>query len=187
MFGKEPESPGFAGALSMALLVVGGFVVFAVWQMPAEPPPSIQATTAVSTVHPISSQVRIATHESETATPPVITTVFECQGDEGRVLSDQPCGGGARLREISAPNRMNAEPIARPHSLAAPERGRKSVSEVGVGSPRGDAAACARIESAVDSINARMRQQYSSQEGEFWRGRLRELSEQRWNAKCRLL
>jgi hypothetical protein len=45
---------------------------------------------------------------------------------------------------------------------------------------------CDWIEKRIDAINARMRQAYSSQEGERFRERLRTLENQRWDAKCRL-
>ena len=186
MFGRASESRAFVIALSGTILVVGGFFIFAAQQSPRMPL-SVNATDTNSAAHPSSGQVPVAQHKSGTATPPVIETVFECRGDQGLVLSDQPCGSDAQLREISAPNRMIAEPIARPRRLPAPERGRSTVVAAGTTSPGGNAAACASIETEIEKINARMRQQYSSQEGELWRARLRVLSEQRWDAKCRFL
>jgi hypothetical protein len=42
---------------------------------------------------------------------------------------------------------------------------------------------CAAIEAEIDSINARMRRGY--RDGEPFRERLRELSEARWDLRCR--
>ena len=41
---------------------------------------------------------------------PVIATVYECDGPQGRVFSDQPCADDAKIREVRAPNRLSGEP-----------------------------------------------------------------------------
>jgi hypothetical protein len=46
---------------------------------------------------------------------------------------------------------------------------------------------CRSIDDQIDRINARMRQPYTAREGEWYRARLRELDDQRWDSKCRLL
>jgi hypothetical protein len=45
-------------------------------------------------------------------------------------------------------------------------------------------ARCESIDARINDINARMHQGYTSLEGEYFRQRLRELSEQRWVANC---
>jgi hypothetical protein len=44
--------------------------------------------------------------------------------------------------------------------------------------------ACAAIDEQIDGINTRMRMAYTNREGEEFRRRLRQLSDQRWE-KCR--
>lgn len=117
------------------------------------------------------------------SSPSTIGRVFECEQDGQRVLSDQPCGADATVREISAPNRMQAqdtsvlyEPL--PRSIQVQKR-RAARQRTG-----SNAVTCARIDEDKDRINARMRQPYTSWEGERLRARLRELSERRWKAGC---
>ena len=37
---------------------------------------------------------------------PVIATVYECTGSQGRILSDKPCADEARVRQVYTPNGM---------------------------------------------------------------------------------
>ena len=117
------------------------------------------------------------------SSPSTIGRVFECEQDGQRVLSDQRCGADAAVREIAAPNRMQAqdtsvlyEPL--PRSIQVQKR-RAAGQRTG-----SNAAICTQIDEDKDRINARMRQPYTSWEGERLRVRLRELSERRWKAGC---
>src|SRR5690606_6378228 len=120
----------------------------------------------------------------------VIATAYECVGADGqRVLSDRSCGADAVVREIAAPNRMPAQDTSNLYRTPAPARDaywRPSQSTPASGGPAADnSAVCDSIQARIDAINARMRQKYTSQEGERCRKQLRALSEDRWEAGCR--
>lgn len=117
----------------------------------------------------------------------IIATVYECVIDGQRVMSDHPCSPDARVREIQAPNRMDPQDTSRlydrPPSSAgyaySSPRSRDTGSSVPV-----SGRSCDAIQAAIDTINARMRQKYTSREGEQYRERLRQLREARWEANC---
>jgi hypothetical protein len=110
-----------------------------------------------------------------------IAHVFECERNGQRVLSDQPCGSDSAIREIAAPNRMDAQDTrflyTQPYSVP---RGYAPAP------PRSDRTAkpsiCDWIEAEIDRINAQMRSAYRN--GEGYREALRQLSKQRHEAKC---
>lgn len=112
-----------------------------------------------------------------------IASVYECWRGGQRILSDQPCGADASMREIAEPNRMDAqdtrslyEPVTVAHRNRTGEWAGGSV---------GDARdVCDSIQQEMDRINARMRRRYTNQEGEWFRERLRGLSRRRYEAKC---
>jgi hypothetical protein len=86
---RNPESRDFAIGLVVTCLIVSAFLAYSHWYAPGK-----QASRA-------NEQRR-----STTTSPPVIATVYECNGDNGRVLSDRPCGDDARVREVVQPNLM---------------------------------------------------------------------------------
>jgi len=170
MFQNDLESRSFRIAVGLLVLAVGSFLAYARWV--AHSPVSVSPAAGMSTM----SQ---AQHDSKSASPPVIATVYECNGAQGRVLSDRRCADDAKVRQVMAPNRMPAGVVA-----GTTQTAQRSSSRAG--SARVSSAVCASIEEEIDSINARMRQKYLNSEGERFRQRLRELSAQRWEAKCRL-
>jgi hypothetical protein len=101
----------------------------------------------------------IKSHAPETTPPPPIG----------------PCGPDASIRAIAEPNRMDAQDttqLYRP-AHAAPNSRRVPY---GTSSSFPESSACGEIERAIDAINARMRQRYTSAEGERFRARLRDFS-----------
>lgn len=115
--------------------------------------------------------------------PDAIARVFECERNGQRILSDQPCGTDASVREIAAPNRMRAQDTSSlydppPRSIQV-QKLRASQHQAG-----SNVSLCASIDREKDWINARMRQPYTSWEGESYRERLRQLSARRWDAGC---
>ena len=86
---RNPESRDFAIGLAVTCLIVGGFFAYTHWYAPSNPP----------------SKAKVQ-HRATRNSPPVIATVYECNGDNGRVLSDKPCGDDARVREVVQPNLM---------------------------------------------------------------------------------
>jgi hypothetical protein len=112
-----------------------------------------------------------------------IAEVYECEKDGQRILSDQLCGPSANVVKIMAPNRMDAQETSglyrgsytsTPRFVSRPHRANYG----------GESNICQSIEARIDAINARMRQAYTSQEGEQLRRRLRQLSDERHDARC---
>jgi hypothetical protein len=86
---RNPESRDFAIGLTVTCLIVGGFFAYSHWFAARSQPSN-------------TNEQRGSTRKSI----PVIATVYECNGDNGRVLSDKPCGDDARIREVVQPNLM---------------------------------------------------------------------------------
>jgi hypothetical protein len=95
---------------------------------------------------------------STTAPAPGTTRMYECRQNGEAIYSSQPCGSDAVARDIST------------QSINTSKR------------PVLDACADARQE--IEQINARMRQPYTSAEGEYYRERLRKLSARLSELKC---
>lgn len=119
--------------------------------------------------------------------PRTIATVYECLAGDVRIVSDRPCGPNAEIREIEAPNLMMSQGTSqlvvspgRGHAVLPSPRTSNGGSSIPV-----NATVCDAIQREIDAINARMRQKYTSTEGEHYRERLRELSDARWDANCR--
>ena len=179
MFGRNPESRDFLIAFMATCLIASGLVAYAHWITPDRSKPGAHGTRDDAREN----------HEEATtshgSSPQVIATVYECNDDNGRVLSDQPCGDGAQVRHIEMPNLMRAQPDSNTRSITPSRstRTRAARAPIEQGTSRNEAC-CESIDVHIDHINARMRQGYTSREGEYLRQRLRELSDQRWEANC---
>jgi hypothetical protein len=117
---------------------------------------------------------------------PRIATVFECRVNGQRIYSDQRCGSKADERPILAPNRMDAQDtsiLSSPDAVLARSRSERTNAR----EPVFDAARseCGSIEQEKNSINARMREGYTSLEGEWFRDRLRVLDARYYDLRCR--
>ncbi len=114
-----------------------------------------------------------------------IATIYECEQDGHRILSDQPCGAAATVRTIRQPNLMDAQDTSRLYET----KSRRVAPTTGATRPLrtegGTVARCAQIDQEVDAINASLRQGYRRAEGR--RQRLRDLSAERWDLECRFL
>jgi hypothetical protein len=120
-------------------------------------------------------------------TQKIIATVYECVIGGERVMSDRPCSANAAIREIAAPNRMDAQDTSHLFDrvdgsvgFSVQTRGSSTDSVVPV-----NGAACDSIQAEIDRIDAQMRRGYSSHAGEYYRERLRSLRSARWDANCR--
>ena len=120
--------------------------------------------------------------------------VYECVVNGQRVVSDKPCGPGAQARvlEVDQPDPRNAAllrqqiwtaqqatgspPMARPSTYGAPPAAPQQANA--------NDAACRNIDQQIEQVDARMRQGYTSQEGEWYRERLRRLKERRYELGC---
>jgi hypothetical protein len=175
MFRREPETRDFFIALMVTGLLVAGFFAYS-------------HHVAVEPHRPGATESSVNAQRRSTAKTdpvPIIATVYECNGDDGHVLSDKPCGDGARTREVAQPNLMPAPQNIGSHRVPAKRDPSRVTPRPGsLESVRRADEICASIDTAIDQINARMRHKYTNSEGEYLRQRLRELSDQRWNAKC---
>lgn len=120
-------------------------------------------------------------HGTSFTEPAAIAVVYECVTDGHRILSDRPCGPAAEIRRVTAPNRMDAQDT---RNLYRSNRGASGSYRRSSTRDKLDSAECVSIEERIDAINARMRRGYTGQQGEWYRERLRELSEARHEAKC---
>jgi hypothetical protein len=112
-----------------------------------------------------------------------ILDVYECESEGERILSDQPCGPSAEVVQVMAPNRMKAH---EPSGLYRDSRSSRSERRLRPAEAHHAAGSsiCRHIEEQIQAINSRMRQAYRGSEGERFRHRLRELSDQRHAARC---
>lgn len=123
-------------------------------------------------------------------------SIYECVVNGQRVLSDQRCADDARERSVVV-TRPDPSDVALAHRRAAEQRRRDAyqtrpviqgydASRSGAGGSYGSdlASRCASVDQRIEWINARMRQGYTSQEGEWLRDDLRALKQERWNLRC---
>ena len=178
--------------LSFGIIVVGiiviGLIVIAHKREPKGP--STQALPTMDVMSAPASAPELAPAEREQSrSPRIIATVYECFINGERVMSDRPCATNATLREISAPNRMDAQDTSHlydPTPPYAPTYAPPGPESSSSGSARPvSGASCDAIQAAIDAIDARMRQKYTSRQGEHYREQLRDLREARWDANCR--
>ena len=114
--------------------------------------------------------------------------VWECDHGGQKVYSDQRCGDSPSLRAIGAPNRMPTEPLfVDRQGRYGGDQGRVPDYSSGSASPfdpNQDSAECADLRAIVDTIHERMRHPYTSPEGDYYRGRLREISARQYDLNC---
>jgi hypothetical protein len=113
--------------------------------------------------------------------------VYECLRDGQKSISDRPCGPGAVARIIDGRelNTYRQAPIApvdmsrhrQPPTAANPEAATLRGTQPNV-------ARCEAIQDEIDRLNARMRQPYGSQEGEWLRKRWQSLKELYYDEDC---
>lgn len=187
MFGRGKERNDIVIGLAATLSVIAVFVLYT-HRKPAElesPAASAQARTIVVALDATLVSIKPPEHSRATDAAPPIATVFECAGPQGRVLSDRPCGDDTTVVEVPAPNGMLPARVPNRSNSPSPNNLRaQTLPSAAAPNARNDAL-CAHFESEIDRINARMRSAYTSQEGEWFRQQLRDLSDRRWQANCR--
>lgn len=97
--------------------------------------------------------------------------VYQCQINGQRVVSDRPCGAIASTRVIEvSPATATAPPIVQ-YRQSQPPSASKTTQGSGISATGSvdNSAACAAIDRAIENLNARMRQSYTSQQGEWYR------------------
>jgi hypothetical protein len=168
------------GVIATAILIGGMYVLNRGEPGEVRAEPKAAEPTAENTLV-IDGDRIIAPIPDASGTP--IASVYECWRGEQRSLSDRPCGADASIREIAEPNRMDAQDTRGLYSPVhvSPQRSRWGSS---AGQGAGTSSICDSIQAQIDRVNARMRHAYTNWEGEQFRDDLRELSRQRYEAKC---
>ena len=118
--------------------------------------------------------------------------VYECVVSGQRVVSDRPCGAGAQARTlvVDQPDPREAARLRQQQWKAQQQSARAyatpaaSGATAAVATESANAGACAAVDQAIEALNARMRQAYSSSEGEYLRERWHALKERRYSLKC---
>ena len=181
MFTEERDKWDVLFGVVVAAILVGGVYLASRYATEQDVPKPTAVSPAAAQPQIIFSTSTV--ERSSAASPAAIAAVYECWRGEQRILSDQPCGADASLRQVVEPNRMNAQDT---RSLYSPvyvsSRRSGGASSAGQGANASDL--CDSIQDQIDRINARMRHAYTSQEGERFRERLRALSLERYEAKC---
>jgi len=120
--------------------------------------------------------------------------VYECVEDGQRVVSDRPCGPSAQTRTLVV-DQPDPRDVARQQQQtwaaqqavpnAYPQSGSAgAVPSAGTPTARSNEAACRNINEQIARIDERMRQRYTSQQGERYREQLRALRQQRYDLRC---
>lgn len=163
-------------------VVVVAIVAVGIFASGHQQPQQAHAEQAAAT-EPATPRVDMQPASVKPVSTPSIAVAYECTHDGQRILSDQPCGADASIRRIAEPNRMDAQDT---RALYSPVyvNSQQGSGTWSAGQGASTSPACDSIEAQIDSINSRMRHAYTSWQGERFRERLRELSRQRYEAKC---
>ncbi len=126
-----------------------------------------------------------------------VTGVYECRKNGQVIYSGQPCGPDSVRHDVDArrtntytseayevsPSQASApapvKPVRREQTTTAPAT-RDNAPELSDAKK----VECGQAQEEIDQINARMRQPYTSAEGEFFRERLRKLGDKQDALKC---
>jgi hypothetical protein len=143
------------------------------------------------------------TQTTKTAVPAVrapdkgVTRVYECRKNGQVIYSGQPCGPDSVRHDVDArrtntytseayevsPSQASApapgKPVRRDKTTTAPATRDNSPE---LSDSKKDE--CGQAQEEIDQINARMRQPYTSTEGELFRERLRKLGDKQDALKC---
>jgi hypothetical protein len=125
-----------------------------------------------------------------------VVGVYECVVNGQRVLSDRPCGPEAQARTVvvdqpdsrdvaQAQQRTEeAQASSAPRAYSQPQAASGEAAAAVGSTGSTDASACAAVDQAIAVLNARMRQPYTSQEGEWLRAEWHRLQDQRAALNC---
>lgn len=132
--------------------------------------------------------------------PPALTGresyvgIYECVENGQRVISDRPCSSSAQARTlvVDQPDPRDVARLRQQHWQAQQQSGQTYSASRGTSQPQSvrsssapaNEAQCAYLDQQIDQINARMRQKYSSRQGEYLRDQLRALKGRRYDLRC---
>jgi hypothetical protein len=158
--------------------------------------PKIEIESVTEVAPPVPVERAVADGARQSA-----VNVYECMVNGQRVLSDQPCGPEARARTVVVDQpdpqevlrqqqrtwaaQQGAGPRADgPRVRSAPASSAPARAAASADSVAANDGICRAIDEAIANLNARMRQGYTSQEGEYYRKRWHELQKQRADYDC---
>lgn len=190
MFEDEVEQRDWIIGIVVTLIVIGG--LFWIRSQPLEEKKVTDASVA-STVtsdndrgnaEPTTYEEYVEREPAYRRSHDTIARVFECESNGQRILSDQPCGADATIRDIASPNRMDAQDTRvlyepPPRSVQVQKYRAARQSPVHAADNKGR---CAAIDEQRKQINEQMRRGY--RKGEHYREQLRRLSAERWDLGC---
>lgn len=125
-----------------------------------------------------------------------VVGVYECVVKGQRVLSDRPCGPEAQARTVTVdqPDARDvalaqwrtwaAQASSAPRAYSQPPDATGGVAVAADAAGSASANECAAVDEAIAQLNARMRQGYTSQEGEWYRVEWHRLQDQRAALNC---
>ena len=112
--------------------------------------------------------------------------IYECTVNGQRVVSDRPCGAGATARVLEVAPARALPPVSQTNGSTQSSVGTlPTQSAARSGNVAADnTSQCAAVDRAIDDLNSRMRQPYTSQEGEWLRAEWHRLKQQRHDLRC---
>jgi hypothetical protein len=173
----------FGGLLLVLVAIAIGYTSRNQSHLPASVP-RIQSSAA-----PLPAQVSrppTVTARNSGAPTPVPRRVWECAVNGQRTFSDSPCGTTSTVRQLSEVNRMDPTPVPPavtyynpPSPSYAPNYTAQSYDN-----SANDSSVCESLKEAVNAIHERMRHLYTNPEGNYYRARLREISDRQDELHC---
>jgi hypothetical protein len=117
---------------------------------------------------------------------PVPRRVWEYTVNGQRTFSDSPCGTTSTIRQLSEINRMDPTPVPPsvtyynpPSPSYAPNYTAQSYDN-----STNESSVCEGLKEAVNAIHERMRHLYTNPEGNYYRARLRGISDRQFELHC---
>jgi len=173
----------FGGLLTVLVAIAIGYASSNQSDLPTSVP-RIQSSAA-----PIPAQVSrppIVTARNSGASTPVPRRVWECAVNGQRTFSDSPCGTTSTVLQLSEINRMDPTPVppavtyyTPPSPSYAPNYTAQSYDN-----SANESSVCEGLKEAVNAIHERMRRLYTNPEGNYYRARLREISDRQDELHC---
>jgi hypothetical protein len=113
---------------------------------------------------------------------PVPRRVWECTVNGQRTFSDSPCGTTSTIRQLSEINRMDPTPA--PPSVTYYNPPSPNYTAQSYDNSTNESSVCEGLKEAVNAIHERMRHLYTNPEGNYYRARLREISDRQCDLHC---
>jgi hypothetical protein len=146
--------------------------------------PRIQSSAA-----PLPAQVSrpsTVTARNSGAPTPVPRRVWECAVNGQRTFSDSPCDTTSTIRQLSETNRMDPTPVSPSVTYYSPPSPsyEPNYTAQSYDNSINDSSVCESLKEAVNAIHERMRHLYTNSEGNYYRARLREISDRQSDLHC---